>query len=90
VLSDALMQRVGGDNKFRRELEKWGRTQGIAKVDDNEFYQAVAKQIIYRLLVRILFYLTLQRQFRFLPELSISGLAGRQPAQLLKSFCACS
>jgi type I restriction-modification system DNA methylase subunit len=88
VLSDALMQRVGGDNKFRRELEKWGRTQGIAKVDDNEFYQAVAKQIIYRLLVRILFYLTLQRQFRFLPELSISGLGGQAAGAHLKEVFA--
>lgn len=88
VLSDALIQRVGGDNKFRRELEKWGRTQGIANIDDNEFYQSVAKQIIYRLLVRILFYLTLQKQFRFLPELSISGLSGQAAGAHLKEVFA--
>lgn len=86
VLSDTLMQRVGGDNQFKRDLQVWGTRQGIANVTDADFHQAVAKQIIYRLLVRILFYLTLQRQFQFLPELSISGLSGQAAGAHLKEI----
>ncbi|QNT76117.1 HsdM family class I SAM-dependent methyltransferase [Dehalogenimonas etheniformans] len=85
VLRDALLQRVGGDSKFRQSLQAWGTKQGIANVTAANFYQAVAKQIIYRLLVRILFYLTLQKQWRErLPELGIGGLTGREAREHLK------
>jgi len=85
ALSASLADRVGGDAQFRQELREWGRKQGIANVDDAEFHAAVAKQMIYRLLVRIIFYLTLQRQWREqLPELSISGLSGQAASAHLK------
>ncbi len=89
ILREALIQRVGGDAKFRQALQAWGVKQGIANVTDAGFYQAVAKQIIYRLLVRILFYLTLQKQWReILPELGISGLSGKAATEHLKDIFA--
>ena len=88
ILRDALLNRIGGDFKFKRELQAWGTKQGIANVTDAGFHQAVAKQIIYRLLVRILFYLTLQRQWRYLPELNISGLSGQAAGTHLKEIFA--
>ena len=87
-LRDALLYRIGGDAKFKKSLQAWGTKQGIAKVDDADFHQAVAKQIIYRLLVRILFYFTLQRQWRNLPELSINGLSGQAATAHLKEIFA--
>ncbi len=88
ILRDALLHNIGGDAKFKRGLQTWGTKQGIANVTDADFHQAVAKQIIYRLLVRILFYLTLQRQWRYLPELSISGLSGEAASAHLKEVFA--
>jgi len=88
ALRDALLHRIGGDVKFKRELQAWGTKQGISKVTDADFHQAVAKQIIYRLLVRILFYFTLQRQWRNLPELSINGLSGQAASVHLKEIFA--
>ncbi|MDO8578282.1 MAG: N-6 DNA methylase [Dehalococcoidales bacterium] len=87
-LRDALLNSIGGEFKFKKELQTWGTKQGIANVTDAEFHQAVAKQIIYRLLVRILFYFTLQRQWRNLPELSISGLSGQAASAHLKDIFA--
>jgi hypothetical protein len=88
ILQDALLYRIGGDAKFKKGLQAWGTKQGIANVADADFHQAVAKQIIYRLLVRILFYLTLQRQWRHLPELSINGLSGQAASAHLKEIFA--
>ena len=88
ALRDALLHRIGGDVKFKNELQAWGTKQGIANVTDADFHQAVAKQIIYRLLVRILFYFTLQRQWRNLPELSINGLSGQAASAHLKEIFA--
>ncbi len=88
ILRDALLYRIGGDAKFKKGLQAWGTKQGIANVADADFHQAVAKQIIYRLLVRILFYFTLQRQWRHLPELSINGLSGQAASAHLKEIFA--
>jgi hypothetical protein len=88
TLRDALLYRISGDTKFKLSLQAWGTTQGIARTDDADFHQAVAKQIIYRLLVRILFYLTLQRQWRDLPELSINNLSGQAASIHLKEIFA--
>lgn len=88
TIRDALLHRLGGDVKFKRELQAWGTKQGISKVTDADFHQTVAKQIIYRLLVRIIFYFTLQRQWRNLPELSINGLSGQAAGAHLKEIFA--
>ena len=79
-LRNALLARINRDVKFKQELRAWGVKQGIANVNDSDFHTAVAKQIIYRLLVRIIFYITLQRQWRNLPELSLSELDSAVPA----------
>jgi hypothetical protein len=88
TLRDSLLHRIAGDADFKRDLQGWGAKQGIANVTDADFHQAVAKQIIYRLLVRILFYLTLQRQWRHLPELNIAGLNGKDASLHLQEVFA--
>jgi len=79
TLRDALLSRIGGDVKFKQALQAWGTKQGIANVDDTEFHQAVAKQIVYRLLVRILFYITLQRQLHISDQIGRRLGANRPP-----------
>lgn len=85
---DSLLEKISSDSKFKRDLQAWGTKQGIANVTDAEFHQTVARQTIYRLLVRILFYFTLQSHWRSLPELSINGLSGQAASAHLKEIFA--
>lgn len=71
-----FIDRVARDTKFRQYLHAWANRQGIANYADSNFYETVARQIVYRLLARILFYLTLRRQWSMLPKLDITGQTG--------------
>jgi len=57
------------DKKIKQEVESWGRKQGIAKVDEESFYETIGRQWAYSLITRILFYFTIRRHFTNLPEL---------------------
>jgi len=70
----SLIDRVGSDIKFKDNLFDWAVKQGIARYDDPSFYETVSRQIVYRLLARILFYQTLRRHWSGLPQIDISGL----------------
>lgn len=70
----SLIDRVGSDAKFKNDLFDWAVKQGIANYVDPSFYEAISRQIVYRLLARILFYQTLRRYWSNLPKIDISGL----------------
>ena len=71
---ESLIARVGSDARFKNDLLNWAVKQGIARYDEPSFYETVSRQTGYRLLVRILFYQTLRRQWSSLPQIDISGL----------------
>jgi len=77
-MQKSLVDTVGGDSKFKNNLFDWAVKQGIANYDDPSFYETVSRQIVYRLLARILFYQTLIRHWSSLPKLDISGLNGQE------------
>ena len=80
-MQKSLNDKVGGDADFKNKLFDWAVKQGIAHYDHPSFYETVSRQIVYRLLARILFYQTLIRHWSDLPRLDISGLDGQAAAK---------
>jgi len=56
------------DRNFSQKLTSWANKQGIANFGDEASYNILSRQMAYRLLGRILFYLTLRRFRPDLPE----------------------
>ncbi len=62
LMHQALITEIGQSSAFREGLFDWAVKQGIAAYEAGDvFYDTVSRQIIYRLLGKILFYLTLYR-----------------------------
>jgi hypothetical protein len=57
------------NEKKKKEIQKYVAEQGIAYPSDNEYYQLVARQRVYGFLTKIIFYLTVRRFFKELPDL---------------------
>lgn len=75
VITSALQTELGRNPKFGEELAAWAVLQGIAAdVRSPDFFEAVARQGIYRLLGKIIFYQSLRRAARHLPELNLKDL----------------
>jgi len=73
-VSKSLETRLEADLPFRNEIAVWAVKQGIAgDTRSAEFAASVARQIVYRLLGKILFYQSLRRSFRHLPDLDFRG-----------------
>ena len=82
----SLKKKIAFDIKFRNELIAWARKQGIAGQVNDDFYRMVARQMVYRLLARIIFYETLTGKFKHLPKLELNGLSGQQAVDKLKEL----
>ena len=86
TVSDSLHHRLESDVQFRKEISAWAMKQSIAGgATDPEFAKSVARQIIYRLLGKVLFYQSLRRVARHLPR---RDLRDRDSAQVLPSLRA--
>jgi len=59
------------NRSFERRLRAWASKQGIPNFGDERSYDMLSRQITYRLLGKILFYLTLRRFRPELPNLDI-------------------
>jgi len=86
-LHESLIERVGKDATFKEGLFDWAVKQGIANFGEG-FYEQVSRQIVYRLLGRILFYLTLRRFRDDIAKLDLSGLDPIQASTRLKECFA--
>jgi len=74
-LKEALRFELRHKVQFAHELERWAIGQGIpADLRSDDFLEAVTRQAIYRLLGKVIFYQSLRRSVRSLPELSLSGM----------------
>jgi len=87
-LYKSLVERVGEDANFKEGLFDWAVKQGIANFEDESFHEQVSRQIVYRLLGRILFYLTLRRFRGDIAKLDLSGLDPTQASDRLKECFA--
>jgi hypothetical protein len=75
LVTDSLHHRLGMEDALCAKIEKWAVTQGIAgSAADRDFVESITRQIIYRLLGKILFYQSLRRAARQLPPLNVDGL----------------
>jgi len=58
------------DRSFDRRLEAWAKKQGVNKYDQ-DYRQTLAQQIAYKIIAKILFYITLRRQNLHLPKMEL-------------------
>jgi hypothetical protein len=70
----SLETTVSRDPKFKKELQAWAVKQGIAHFGDEAFYETVSRQIVYRILGKILFYQSLLRHAKALPPLNLRDI----------------
>jgi len=70
----SLVTTVHRDREFKSGLATWAARQGIPNFDDEPFYTAVARQVVYRLLGKVILYQSLRRQARHLLDLDFRGL----------------
>ena len=61
-----------GNREFARKLTRWATKQGVNKYDQ-EYERSLAQQIAYKIIGKILFYITLRRQNLHLPKLDLKG-----------------
>ncbi len=81
MVTDSLHMRLETDLDLRAKFNAWAITQGIAgDYKDRDYALAIARQIIYRLLGKILFYQGLRRAARQLPALKLDDV---DPSQVL-------
>ena len=83
LLKDLHRQRSSRD--FERKLKVWATKQGIGKYDE-EYWQALSRQISYRIVGKILFYMSLRRSRLELPRFELSKNNYKQAAQQLRIF----
>ncbi len=57
------------DKSKRSNLVAYGKEQGIAYNDPIDYYHLIARQSVYNLITKIIFYLTVRRYFDELPDL---------------------
>jgi hypothetical protein len=75
MVTDSLHMRLETDLTLRRKIIEWALMQGIAGTyKDRDFALALARQIIYRLLGKIIFFQSLRRAARQLPQLDLTGI----------------
>ncbi|MGH7884401.1 MAG: hypothetical protein ACRENO_01755 [Thermodesulfobacteriota bacterium] len=53
----------------KTKIDKYVAEQGIAYPSDDDFYRLIANQRVYGLITKIIFYLTIKRYFKDLPDL---------------------
>lgn len=81
-----LKKKVSLEINFRNELITWARKQGIGNAVSVDFYRMVARQMVYRLLARIIFYEAISGKYKHLPELNLDGLSGQKAANRLREL----
>jgi len=54
------INRARADKQFDKRLNAWAKKQGVSKYDQ-EYYHTLAQQIAYKIIGKILFYMTLRR-----------------------------
>lgn len=76
------------NKKTKKEIDAWALKQGIATSFDETFYETLARQWVYSLVTKIIFYLTLKKHFPDLPEL-YKDPSSPQPIENLLRYAFC-
>jgi len=83
LLRDLRRQRSSRD--FERKLKGWATKQGISRYDE-EYWQALSRQIAYRIIGKILFYISLRRSRLELPKFELMKNNYKQAVQQLRNY----
>ncbi len=60
---------IAKEKSKRTRIISYGKEQGIAYNDPSDYYKLIARQSVYNLITKIIFYLTVRRYFDELPDL---------------------
>lgn len=63
---------ISKDKVIRNRIIAYGREQGIAYNDPVDYPRLIARQSVYSLITKLIFYLTVRREFEDLPDLLIN------------------
>ena len=85
-LKQSLATTISRDPKFKKALEEWAVKQGIANFGEESFFESLSRQIVYRTLGKIIFYQSLRRHARTLPEMDFSGVDDAMIVSRLKHY----
>lgn len=89
MVTASLLDRLTNNVTFRGEIVGWAVKQGIAgSPDDPDFAESIARQIIYRLLGKMLFFQSLRRSARQLPKLDFDNVDTSQVLPKLRAAFA--
>jgi len=87
-MSDLLLKdlnRQRSNKTFEKKLKIWGTKQGISRYDE-EYWQALSRQIAYRIIGKILFYMSLRRSRLELPKFELTKNNYKQAGQQLRIY----
>lgn len=83
----SLISEIGKSRKFKEGLFDWAVKQGISTYEAGEpFFEVVSRQLVYRLLGKILFYLTLRRFRTDVPKLDLYGINPSKISEKLNEY----
>ena len=82
----SLIAEIGKSAKFKSGFFDWAVKQGFTRYEDDTFFETVSRQIVYRLLGKILFYLTLRRFRSDIPKLDLHGINPEKADDKLKEY----
>jgi len=85
LLKEALMRKIAEKN-FSDGLKEWANKQGIANFEDDPFRDATSRQLIYRILGKIILYQTLRRYRNDLPALDLSQTPDKKVTDKLNEY----
>ncbi|MGA2323326.1 MAG: N-6 DNA methylase [Sedimentisphaerales bacterium] len=66
------LKKARGNRAFDKRLAAWAAKQGVNKYDQ-EYWETLSQQIAYKIIAKVLFYLTLRKQNVNLPKLEFGG-----------------
>lgn len=66
------INKARGGREFAKKLGRWAVKQGVSKYDQ-DYWQTLAQQVAYKIIGKVLFYITLRRQNLHLPKLDLKG-----------------
>jgi len=83
----SLISEIGKSHKFKEGLFDWAVKQGISTYEAGEpFFEVVSRQLVYRLLGKLLFYLTLRRFRTDVPKLDLHGVNPSKISEKLNEY----
>ena len=87
-MSDLLLKdlhRQRSSRVFETKLKTWATKQGISRYDE-EYWLALSRQVSYRIIGRVLFYMSLRRSRLELPKFELSKNNYKQAGQQLRNY----